>query len=148
VRHHVVLACLTAAFTSGCGTSPEFREEVIETEVEEYVPAGQMRSLKGRWKGMGEQSNGSSWDIVLDVKSLNPGKCATIVYPSSGCSGYWMCTSSFDGVQLDAVEHITDGKDRCVDKVDVQLVVNDGGRTLSFYASTGDIKAEGRLARE
>jgi hypothetical protein len=134
--------------TVGCGTSPEFREEVIETDIEEYVPVGKMKSLVGNWKGTGEQSNGSSWDMVLQVTSHTPGRCATIRYPSSGCSGYWECISAFDGVQLDAIEHITKGRDRCVNEVDVQLVVDDGGRTISFYAATGEITAEGRLARQ
>jgi hypothetical protein len=133
--------------TLGCGTSPEFREEVMESHVEEYVPVGKRKSLVGQWKGTGEQSNGSSWDMVLDVTSHTPGQCATIRYPSSGCSGYWECTAAFDGVQLDAVEYITKGRDRCVNEVDVQLVVNEGGRTLTFFAATGEITAEGLLAR-
>lgn len=140
--------CSLVVGTLGCGTSPEFREEVIETEIEEYVPVGKTKSLVGSWRGQGEQSDGSSWDMVLQVTSHRPGKCATIHYPSSGCSGYWECTSGFDGVQLDAVEHITKGRDRCIDHVDVQLVVDEGGRTVSFYAVTGDITAEGRLARQ
>ena len=123
-------------------------EEVIETEIEEYVPAGSTVSLKGQWRGSGEQSDGASWDMVLHVSGDRPGRCATIVYPSSGCSGYWECTSTFDGVQLDAVEHITKGRDRCIDGVDVQLVVNEGGRTVSFYGVTGKITAEGRLSRQ
>ena len=131
----------------GCGTSPEFREEVIETEVEEYVPAGHRSSISGRWKGQGEQSDGSTWTIELNITSQKPGRCATIRYPSSGCSGYWTCTTAFDGVQLDAVEHITKGRDRCIDEVDIQLVVNDGGRTISFYALAGEITAEGHLGR-
>lgn len=145
-----IVPCIVAPFmllTMGCGTSPEFREEVIETEVDEYVPATHAESVVGLWRGMGEQTDGSSWDMELNITSLRPGKCATIKYPSSGCSGHWECVSRFDGVQLDAVEHITSGKDRCVDEVDVQIVVNEGGRTISFYAQTGKIQAEGRLAR-
>ncbi len=121
---------------------------MLETEVEEYVPISSMKSLVGSWKGTGAQNDGSTWNMVLNIMTLRPGRCATVAYPSSGCSGYWECTSRFDGVQLDAVEHITKGRDRCVDDVDVQLVVDDGGRTISFYAVTGEITAEGRLARQ
>lgn len=145
---HALPLVLLAAASVGCGTSPEFREEAVEPDADDYVTAGRMKSLIGQWKGMGQQSNGSTWDIELAISSHRPGRCATIRYPSSGCSGYWECTASFDGAQLDAVEHITKGKDRCIDQVDVQLVVNEGGRTISFYAVTGDVTAEGRLARD
>ncbi len=133
---------------AGCGTSPEFVEEVAEPDAEDYAPRRELRSLLGVWKGQGQQSDGPSWNMELSITSHRPGRCATIRYPSSGCSGYWVCTSPFDGVQLDAVEHITEGQGNCIDGVAVQVVANEGGRTISFYAVTGDIQAEGRLARQ
>lgn len=141
-----VLTLLLGLSTIGCGASPEFREEIIETDVETYVPVATMTSLLGRWKGTGAQNDGTSWDMVLDITSHRTGKCANIHYPSSGCSGYWECISDFNGAQLEAVEHITEGRDKCVDEVDVEIVVDKGG-TISFYAATGDITAEGRLSR-
>lgn len=144
---------LVGAFAVGCGTSPEFMDDVATpVEVVRVRPATESRDvdplagLVGRWTGVGHQSDGSSWAMEVDVTRLEDGPCALVHYPSLGCSGYWECFHSA-GRRLRAVERITDGKGICVDDVRVDLKLGRDRQTAAFTARTGDVSAAGKLER-
>jgi hypothetical protein len=135
----------------GCGASPEFAEDpeyASEAEVSTPAPAATRiagGSLLGRWSGTGYQSSGSSWEMVLDIARTDEGPCAIVDYPDVGCAGYWTCVGRSDGNGLEAVEHITTGKKRCVDRVEVRVKLVEGSR-LAFMAQAEDQTAEATLA--
>jgi hypothetical protein len=67
--------------------------------------------MQGSWSGTGSQSNSSgSWSMQLSVA----GSSYSISYPSLGCGGYWSLNNTGQGV-ASFVEHITYGRDKCVD---------------------------------
>jgi hypothetical protein len=71
--------------------------------------------LLGRWTGTGEQTSGDQWPMEVEVTSVDPGVCATVDYPSLGCSGEWRCTQASSEDVLDALEQITvDPRHQCV----------------------------------
>jgi hypothetical protein len=151
VRPVAMLGCsVLGALLTGCGTSPEYVNDVeqeVVYESGEGAPSMPKASWLGGWTGMGSQSSGSSWNMRLELTSTSPGQCARVSYPSVGCSGYWECAAGFDGSQLQAMEYITEGKDRCIDQVEVVLVANPDGRTVSFHGIAEDITAEASLGR-
>ena len=154
---------LVGVVVAGCGTSPEFIDDIepATPEVIQVIPnrAVQqpdpvvdsdddrlLRGLVGRWKGVGHQSDGSSWEMEVDVTRLDEGPCAIVQYPSLGCGGYWECLGSA-GRRLRAIERITVGTDTCVDRVRVDLRLSKSQQEVAFTAKTGDVGAAGRLTR-
>lgn len=138
------LGALGAVITA-CGTSPEFVDEVAEPSGA-AIERASSGPLIGHWKGRGHQSNGADWDVVVDITHLGLGPCATVRYPSARCSGYWECLSS-DGDSLKAVERITRGKERCLDRVAVQAGTHYDGERMWFVARVEDETAVARLRR-
>jgi hypothetical protein len=108
------------------------------------VEPGLHEPVMGHWSGQGRQSDGMTWTMEVDVAGIGPGRCATVSYPDVGCSGYWTCTAT-DENSLRGVEHITQGRDRCVDIAFAAAVVEDG--TLEYHAADETIEAVARLAR-
>jgi hypothetical protein len=141
-----------ALAATGCGISPEYRDEVQEahdvvadedaSDGDDARPAHP--SIVGRWSGTGHQNDGSSWRIEVDVARVDGGPCAIVRYPELDCAGYWECSQTSNLRRLRAVERITHGRDKCVDRVDVQLKLYRGEGAV-FKAHTGDIVARGRL---
>jgi hypothetical protein len=143
----------------GCGPSPDFYDEVVEpneiqTQTHDRTPDRphdaaanvSTSALFGKWTGVGHQNNGTQWAMEVDVTRADQGPCAVVRYPDLGCAGFWTCTCSDEGGHIQAVERITDGQDKCADRVDIDLHMGADGK-LVFNASTGDIRADGRLDR-
>lgn len=124
VRSLVLLVPLVLA---GC----ELYEYDEAPHVAEPVPRV---AVMGHWSGDGHQSDGPSWQMEVDVVRAAPGRCATISYPDVGCSGYWTCTQAGNH-SLHGVEHITVGRDRCVDIPFVAAISDEG---LLEYHARGD----------
>jgi hypothetical protein len=148
---HIAVGLLGAALAAtGCGISPEFRDDVnephevatIDDAGDEVLPAHP--SIVGRWRGTGHQNDGSSWRIEVDVARVDGGPCAIVRYPELDCAGYWECSRTSNLRRVRAIERITHGRDKCVDRVDVQLKLYRGEGAV-FKAHTGDIVARGRL---
>jgi hypothetical protein len=139
--------CSMTMIVVGCGTSPEFVDEPADPS-HETVPdvedAPKRGSVIGRWTGVGHQTDGSSWDVVLSVAHTNGGACAVISYPTVECGGYWECGES-DGREIVAVEHITYGRERCADRVDVRVSLGHDGRSVAFQAQAGKQAAVANL---
>jgi hypothetical protein len=105
-------------------------------------------SLVGRWVGIGKQDSGSTWKMVLTIESLGAGRCATISYPSIPCGGHWQCSKPSDGFVLEGVEHITEGRGRCHDKVPVMVRLARDRQSLAFAVEAGPDSAEANLTRD
>lgn len=116
------------------------RPPAAEPEAEPEPPP----TLVGRWKGLGKQASGPSWQMTVEVTSSEQGRCAVVSYDS--CAGHWECTASSDWRQLTAVEHITSGGG-CIVRVDVQLTLSADGATAKFVAEVPGDSAEATLER-
>lgn len=151
VMKPLALSIMLALASTGCGTSPEFRQEPKDASdeqlaplVEHVAPSGE--TVIGRWRGVGQQSNGSEWDMELEVGDFGSGVCGFVRYPSAGCIGLWRCEGGFDPDGFDAIEHIRQGR-RCVDGVAIRLHLEDDGESVVFFAKGGGQRAAGRLRR-
>lgn len=158
-RSTLCLAALALALpASGCGPAPGWEEVAapgyeppgrtiaVEEAPEVAAPRPKVRrALEGRWVGEGCQSDGPSWRVELDIARSDEGPCAVVRYPDEDCAGYWTCTE-VGGRRLIAVEHITEGADRCAPRVDVGVELDRDGE-LIFRAVAGDITAGARLQR-
>jgi hypothetical protein len=134
---------VVAGGLAGCGPAPYYDDDVPQAAAQAQARG----SLFGRWKGVGHQNNGASWAMELDVSRADDGPCAVVRYPDLDCAGYWTCACSEDGRSIQAIDRITHGKERCADKVDVDITLSNDGRELVFNATTGDIQASARLER-
>ncbi|HUO94411.1 MAG TPA: hypothetical protein VMU22_15905 [Rhizomicrobium sp.] len=72
--------------------------------------------MVGSWSGSGSQSGtGSSWAMHLTVTEQGPNSYSyAIDYPSLGCGGNWTFNAG-NGNTGSFTEHITYGRDKCVD---------------------------------
>ena len=131
----------------GCGASPEYANEPdpIEAELVPPPPWQHEASLLGRWGGLGSQSDGGSWTVAVAINNLRIGRCAEVAYPSAGCRGWWECAVPSDGLRLDALEHISEGRDTCVDGAHVQAALARNGRRLMIFAEADGVTAAAAL---
>lgn len=81
----------------------------------------------GRWQGMGRQSDGTSWPMLLELTSTKSGPCGAVNYLSLGCQGIWHCVEGFDGKTLRATEQITVGR-VCANGMVVEATVTPSGQ--------------------
>jgi len=135
-----------------CGPSPELYADPEDAhDVGVMVPDDSPEpevvyaSVLGRWHGTGLQSDGLQWAIDLEVANLNAGPCAVIRYPSIGCSGYWVCRRPSKGSRIEAIERITEGRDRCSDHVAVKIALANDHGSLCYFADDGRVTASGKL---
>jgi len=101
------------------------------------------REMDGHWSGQGRQSDGIEWRIVVDVHSAHR-RCASVFYPDVGCGGFWECSETSDG-ELHGIEHITRGRDRCIDGEFTAQITGDG--VLEYHSQAQEIEAFARLSR-
>lgn len=80
---------------------------------------------------------------------LEPGRCATISYPSLDCGGHWECLPGSTSASLRATEHITKAPDRCIDGGTVEMELSKDGDTLlwRWRDDRSELTAEARLQR-
>ena len=131
------------ALVMGCGASPELLDDAAAPRSATSKTYG---SLLGRWSGVGYQSTGADWDMVVDIARTDEGPCAAVHYPDVDCTGYWTCKGQSEGDYLEAVERITSGRDKCIDQTRVRLRLTPSGRA-EFEAQADDQTAEGTLER-
>ena len=84
--------------------------------------------MVGKWEGTGsQQQTGSSWTIALTVSDQGVQNYAyRIDYPSLGCGGYWTFNNG-DGNTGSFTEHITYGREKCVDLGTITVGAVGGG---------------------
>jgi len=150
----IAVIASTATLTA-CGTSPEFVEEVAEPDeaVHLHAPGPEWsgaavpersHTVVGSWQGIGYQSNGTQWEMIVHINGTERGPCATVRYPTVGCAGYWECVGRPRADRLVATERITKGKGKCLD-AEVSVALCKGGRGLSFYVEADDQTAMAEL---
>lgn len=70
--------------------------------------------LSGRWTGRGQQSDGQSWEIVLELASVGDSLHARVTYPALGCGGEWNLEATTTREWV-GDEHLAYGTDRCIE---------------------------------
>lgn len=83
-------------------------------------------NLVGRWSGTGQQSDGQSWELSLDVASAGTGLHARVSYPRLPCAGEWTLESAAPREWVGS-EHIASGTDHCVENGVVHVRLTDAG---------------------
>jgi hypothetical protein len=161
VRRLLVIALL--AFGSGaCTPDRPVEAPVIEVGADagmsaplviEPLPKGpspnmsDARSIVGKWRGVGTQDDGQSWAMEVDITSIGPGRCATVIYPSIPCRAEWICTRTAANGVVEAEEHlIDDSTHRCVDDGAMTMHVAADG-TLDWKWTGPNETATARLKR-
>lgn len=102
--------------------------------------------LIGTWEGTGIQNDGQRWPMVVSITSVEPGRCATVEYPSIPCSAEWHCGSRASDGTLVAVERLTEGRDRCVDDGSLGMRVTGTGQLEWSWEGSG-MTARATLSR-
>jgi len=83
-------------------------------------------NLVGRWTGSGQQSDGQSWEISLDVANSSGSLHARVTYPRLSCGGEWNLEST-GAREWGGDEHIAYGTDRCVENGIVHVRLTEAG---------------------
>lgn len=89
-------------------------------------PSPDAPNLVGRWSGRGQQADGQSWDITLDVAASGAALHARVVYPALSCGGEWNLEPTGPKEWV-GDEHVAYGTDRCVENGVVHVRLTDAG---------------------
>lgn len=128
-----------------CMKNPANAQEEIASACEKCnrVCGSPTAWMSGSWSGSGYQENAkSSWTMRLVIRQDN----YSIEYPSLSCGGYWTLNNTGQGVASFS-EHITYGKDKCIDGGSV-TIGDLGGGHMQYRWSSSDDTATGNLTRE
>jgi hypothetical protein len=96
-------------------------------------------SILGHWQGVGKQESGASWKMLVDVVALGPGLCGRARYPSIPCAADWICTEPSDGRTLRAREHITTGRDACIEGGEMTMQLTPEGALEWSWTGSGEV---------
>ena len=93
--------------------------------------------MVGTWTGTGSQTGtGSHWSMSLTVQRQGANLNYKIDYPSLNCGGYWTLIDATPA-KVSFTEHITYGRDKCVDL---------GAVTIAEFDKAPDSPVVGRMA--
>ena len=108
------------------------------------LPPSRGRSLTGKWRGTVTQDKPEphAFPVTMELDGPNGG---SIDYPSFSCGGS-LEFQRVDGSTLSYIEHITYGKDKCIDGGTLKVVPQ--GNSLSWDWSGGGVSAAGTLSGE
>jgi hypothetical protein len=151
------------AFALACACTPDRPVEapVIDVGADaggaplviEPMPKGpapnmsEARNVVGKWRGVGTQDDGQSWVMEVEITSVSPGRCGTVVYPSIPCRAEWVCTRAASNGVVEAEEHlIDDDQHRCIDAGSMTMHVAADG-TLDWKWTGPNETATARLKR-
>lgn len=125
-------AALALLFT-GCGRERAVEAPVVDVAVatldgsaraivvenSPFAPAPstavQDGKLLGRWVGIGQQDDGQSWDLSVEISSTANGLCAHADYPTVPCRAEWICEGERDGFLRAHEQLLDDSALRCID---------------------------------
>jgi hypothetical protein len=144
-----VVALILAA---GCAPSTAGSVAVVEIPLAPQGPdettevPSERPEILGRWEGVGEQDSGSSWEMVVDIFGVGPGVCGRVRYPSIPCAAEWICSGRSDSRALRAHEHLTAGREACIDGGEMTMSLTPEG-TLSWSWTASGEKAHAVLTR-
>lgn len=93
--------------------------------------AGPDASILGDWYGVGIQSDGGEWDMIV---SIEPDK-AIIAYPLLECGGFWAYSDS-SANHLSGVEYIVHGLEFCINQGIVRVQRYGNGQLLFYWCDS------------
>lgn len=99
------------------------------------------------WEGVGHQNDGQTWPLVVTVRAAEPGRCASVDYPSIPCKAIWICTEIAEDGSLLGREELTEGIDRCIDNGTLSMRFTPEGR-MDWTWQRGDVTARSTLDRK
>lgn len=89
-------------------------DDKADTEEDSEAPQVDAAAFIGKWEGVVVPPDGRSFDIVIELDSLEMGtECGRIAHHLRSCSGVLYCQSVKDGI-LTADQQINKGQDRCM----------------------------------
>ncbi len=144
-------AVVALSLSAGCAKQPP---AVVVVEIPAALPApsaepappGPPPPVLGHWEGRGVQESGASWDILVDLVALGPGLCGHARYPTEPCAADWICTARSDGRALRAREHLTAGREACIDGGEMTMEVTPAGTLAWHWVGSGE-EAHAELSR-
>ncbi|MFO0571346.1 MAG: hypothetical protein U0263_37300 [Polyangiaceae bacterium] len=89
----------------------------------------------GDWEGTGVQNDGQVWPMRVGLTGATAGVCGQVSYPSIPCAGDWICKGVAADGALEIVEHLTDGKERCIDEGTMRVRVGEDGLEWSWQGA-------------
>jgi len=94
--------------------------------------------LLGRWVGVGRQDSGESWEMVVDLVGLDPGVCGHVRYPTIPCAADWICAEGVAHGALRAREHLTEGREACIDGGEMTMALTRDGHLAWTWTGSGE----------
>ena len=105
----------------------------------------------GHWRGVANiTSDIPDAPPTMDINTTitaGGGQCGSIEYGAIGCSGMWICTSSFDAPVMVIDEQIRYGAERCSPNARVELRATDDPNVLEFHYSSPRVQGTATLER-
>jgi hypothetical protein len=158
IRHRPAAALAALAFAA-CTRTPGI-EPVVVVDIPAALPAPVEAEDDGRpahrapagpgfvghWEGVGVQTGGESWEMIVDIDSTGPGRCARVRYPSIPCAAEWICEARVQTGTLRAREHLTEGRSSCIDDGEMTMELSPDGQ-LDWRWTGADVAAAAHLAR-
>lgn len=138
-----VVFFLIAGACRGSNTAPT--EQSVPTSTDPFA-ARSFQEVAGRWSGTVVQS-GITYSVELrgDANGTVGSRVAEVNYPTLACSGFWVGEEA-GHPDYRALERITNGTTRCLDRVEVRFTVSSSPRRLTVrYYVGGIVGAMGTL---
>jgi hypothetical protein len=102
--------------------------------------------LLGRWVGVGQQDDGQTWDLLVEITSTADGICAHADYPTVPCRGEWICEGERDGVLRAHEQLLDDSATRCIDNGKMTMRLGVDGQIDWKWTGQGQ-SAQAKLRR-
>lgn len=154
-----------APWLGACGGSPAGHVAVTVVTIPSASPVAEAdpaelraaetrersRLVSGAWEGHGEQDDGQTWPIRVEVLAAGLDPCATVEYPPHdawdiSCRGEWRCEPSrTTPVHLVATERILEGDRRCIDACRIDADLERG--VVSFDCPHAGVRARAVIQR-
>lgn len=141
----LMVSLVSVAALASCRSDPGQQRPGTASNYASQTGQSGQKSLSGVWGGVGKQSNGSSWTVVINLTDNN----GTVDYASIPCSGVLkLVEASASTVTLR--ESITKERKRCVDNGKVVLRSvggSDDELQFTWYTDGGKEDASARLKK-
>ncbi len=124
------------------------RPIVVDDSLSAAPPSTAMQNgkLLGRWVGVGQQDDGQSWDLSVEITSTANGVCAHADYPTVPCRAEWICEGERDGYVRAHERLLDDSALRCIDNGTMMLRLGADGQLDWKWTGQGQ-SAQAKLRR-
>lgn len=76
--------------------------------------------------------------MVVNLVAVGPGLCGHAHYPTVPCAGDWICSGRWDGRVLHAREHLTAGRDECIEGGGMTMELTPEGKLSWRWTGSGE----------